>query len=385
MGSNQEVSVAFENTTRSLANDINSQAWLLTIIAVLILSAWIAWSFLFPIPIYKSALTGRLEKAAKPVSIIAHRSGYIKHHQINVGQNISAQDILLRFDDNQELLRKRQIHLEIEKLVNQRHWLRSEMAALKAAAVENNQLLQLQQQQAEQDLEHATRQFSLQQQIVVSMDQSGIESQLDLLTQRLRSTELKALVDSLKSSLEQYAIQQRQTRQEQAAQLARLRNQLARLSGEIDEGRQQAAMQQQILDDLDIVAPISGELAEAIALTAGAWITEGSELGTLLPTGDWQFVAYFRPSDVYGHIRTGQVAKIDMDGFPWQQYGSLHGRVTQVDSERRAHQVRVVLQLTAPQPQIPLQHGMPGTVHIQTEEATPWQLLLRAISAPVGR
>ena len=102
------MSVAFENTTRSLANDINSQAWLLTIIAVLILSAWIAWSFLFPIPIYKSALTGRLEKAAKPVSIIAHRSGYIKHHQINVGQNISAQDILLRFDDNQELLRKRQ-------------------------------------------------------------------------------------------------------------------------------------------------------------------------------------------------------------------------------------------------------------------------------------
>lgn len=380
----QEMNTAFENTTRSLSGDNGRQVWLMTLFALLVLSAWVAWSFLFPIPIHKSALSGRLEKTANPVSIVAHRDGYVKQHQIDVGREVSRQDILLRFDDGQELQKDRRIQLEIKKLAQQKTWLEREIESFEKGGEENIRLLKLQHEKTIQALLHASEQSDLIQQIVSRMEESGVESQLDLLTHRLRSREHAAKVEDLKFDLRQYTTKQRQYQQVQAAGLARLNKQLAQLEGEAAEALQDAAAQKQILSDLDIIAPVDGQVAEAIAITPGEWIARGTPLGTILPAGDWQYIAYFAPSEVYGHIRAGQVADIHLDGFPWQQYGSLKGQVTRVDSERRGHQVRVILQLIGQGPDIPLQHGMPGTVHIQTETATPWQLLLRAVSASVN-
>jgi membrane fusion protein (multidrug efflux system) len=69
-----------------------------------------------------------------------------------------------------------------------------------------------------------------------------------------------------------------------------------------------------------------------------------------------------------------------LDGFPWTQFGSLAATVTRVASEARDGQVRVELHLASPggRPDIPMQHGLPGTVEIHVEEITPLVLIVRA-------
>jgi len=349
------------------------------------LLVWVAWSFLFPVNIHKTATSGRLERTASPVPIIAPSSGYIKFSRLDVGEYRLKDAILLRYVDHQELQESRQIELQIEQLIRQAVLKKKEISSAEAASAANRQNLILQQTQTGQALQHAIEQASLQQQIVRSMERSGVESQLDLFTQKLRSKELTATVDRLQHDLDRHPSLIEQFNQSAASRRFRLQSELAGLNGRLVEAQQQAVRQQQILADLNIVAPLAGELAEALTLNQNEWITAGTTLATLLPAGDLRFIAYFDPADVYGHVDEGQMAEIQLAGFPWQQYGSLIGRVIQVDRARRAGQVRVVLQLVEPLPPVPLQHGMPGLASIRTEQATPVQLLLRAIDFTVQR
>jgi membrane fusion protein (multidrug efflux system) len=69
-----------------------------------------------------------------------------------------------------------------------------------------------------------------------------------------------------------------------------------------------------------------------------------------------------------------------LDGFPWTEFGSIDVRVQRVASEIRDRVVRVELMpLPTPGTKILMQHGLPGTVEIRMEQASPAVLLLRAI------
>jgi membrane fusion protein (multidrug efflux system) len=78
-------------------------------------------------------------------------------------------------------------------------------------------------------------------------------------------------------------------------------------------------------------------------------------------------------------VRPGQYARLRLEGFAWTQYGSLPARVSSVASEAQDGRVRVELAVEAgARTQIPLQHGLPGTVEVETERVSPAVLVLRA-------
>ena len=56
----------------------------------------------------------------------------------------------------------------------------------------------------------------------------------------------------------------------------------------------------------------------------------------------------------------------------------MTARVTDVAREVRDGLARVELALVQAPPRVPLQHGMPATVQIEIERATPFSLVLRA-------
>src|SRR5690606_18525522 len=101
-------------------------------------------------------------------------------------------------------------------------------------------------------------------------------------------------------------------------------------------------------------------------------------LGAIVPDGALRAVAYFDPAVAAGRIAPGQRARLRLDGFPWTRYGSIPATVARVASEVEAGGLRVEFDVgRGGAPQIPLQHGLPGTGEVQVEHASPLALVLR--------
>ena len=106
---------------------------------------------------------------------------------------------------------------------------------------------------------------------------------------------------------------------------------------------------------------------------------EGEKLGAIVPDGKLAVIAQFPPPAALGRVRSGQAARLRLQGFPWMQYGSVNATVTRVAGEVRDNSVRVELAVAGPSPgAIPLQHGLPGSVEVEVERVTPAELLLRS-------
>ena len=66
-------------------------------------------------------------------------------------------------------------------------------------------------------------------------------------------------------------------------------------------------------------------------------------------------------------------------------YGSLTATVTSMAREVRDGQIRVELHLTPDAAsQVPLQHGLPGTVEVEIERLAPAALVLRVAGQRLG-
>ena len=163
------------------------------------------------------------------------------------------------------------------------------------------------------------------------------------------------------------------------AQIASLQHTLAGVEGDIGTSRSTIARLQTELEQYLLRAPISGRLADIGPSRVGSYVAEGQKLATILPPGDLIIVAEFPPSVALGRIQRGQQARMRLDGFPWAQYGTLSAAVTNVAGEIRDGLVRVELSVEGkPGEGMLLQHGLPGSLEVTVEEASPFRLLLRS-------
>ena len=163
------------------------------------------------------------------------------------------------------------------------------------------------------------------------------------------------------------------------AQIAALQHTLAGVDGDIGTSRSTIARLQAELGKYLLRAPISGRLADVGSSRVGSYVAEGQKLATILPPGDLIIVADFPPSVALGRIQRGQQARMRLDGFPWAQYGTLPAAVTNVAGEIHDGLVRVELSVEGkPGEGMLLQHGLPGSLEVTVEEASPFRLLLRS-------
>jgi membrane fusion protein (multidrug efflux system) len=125
--------------------------------------------------------------------------------------------------------------------------------------------------------------------------------------------------------------------------------------------------------------PVAGRIGDAAPLHAGAYVAEGTWLFSVVPPGDLKIVGDFAPGSAIGRVRPGQRATMRLDGFPWAQYGSIGATVARVATEIRDGTVRVEFTpaLAGNLAGI-MQHGVPGTIEVAVERATPASLALRA-------
>jgi HlyD family secretion protein len=89
-------------------------------------------------------------------------------------------------------------------------------------------------------------------------------------------------------------------------------------------------------DRTQIRAPVNGVIASLDVPGAGAVVEQGSRIATIVPK-DARLVAEVQvPNKDVAFVAPGRRAKVKIDAFPYQDYGTITGRVSNVSPDARA-------------------------------------------------
>lgn len=93
------------------------------------------------------------------------------------------------------------------------------------------------------------------------------------------------------------------------------------------------ADRQQLLDHLDIVAPVTGIVKSVRVTTLGGVVRQGDEILQILPTeSDLVVEVKVRPADM-ANVKVGLPAKVKLDAYDYAIFGTMTGIVTYVSAD----------------------------------------------------
>ncbi|HEY3593312.1 MAG TPA: HlyD family efflux transporter periplasmic adaptor subunit, partial [Polyangiaceae bacterium] len=208
---------------------------------------------------------------------------------------------------------------------------------------------------------------------------NGAVAELELLRSEGTAKQRRSAAQALNLAVRDTELSKRSHSSDRRARVESLGRELAMLDGEKLTSQ---ALIDRLADEIErrvVRAPVTGVLAEVSQVTVGSIVSDGERLGAIVPPGSLKLVADYPPSAALGRIAAGQPARLRLEGFPWMQFGTVSATVTGVSREVRDGNVRVELSVQpSPDSRIPLQHGLPGSVEIEIERASPAVLVLRA-------
>ena len=383
----------FSQTTRSLASDTSRYAIAVWMVAGLFVTSWMIWFLLGSVTVYEVSQRARLEVRQTSHPVSAQVPSKVVSTSLAIGSKVRAGDILVALDDSSERLRLKEeqtrldtiprriasLQREIESREREKASdLRSAMAASEAAKSRSRE--------ADAAVEFA-REYE---QRVNQLNASGLTPSIDVNRALADSKKLSASRDSLSSDRVRVEMDAQTHVNQHDALIEGLRHAITSLEG--DRATSQATIARLMVDvEKHLVrAPIAGRLGAVVPIQPGAYVTEGQQLATIVPSGDLIVVADFSPSLTLGRVHESQRGRLCLDGFPWAQYGSLPATVSQVASEIRDGVVRVEFVLDATRvSDARLQHGLPGSMEVSVEQTSPALIVLRAagllLANPAGQ
>jgi membrane fusion protein (multidrug efflux system) len=349
---------------------------------MLVLAAWVAWLFLARVELYEVTDTARLEVDSAVHHIQSPVSGRVISTHLAMGKDVQAGDVLIELDSKTERLQFNEEQAQLATLTAQLEVLRSEISAETQSLDQTQQAAPFALAQARarhQEIETAVRALEEEVSRLVKLNEHGLVSDLVLIRARAEEEKSRSAAEALKLEVSRLEKEQNSKEKDRQARIESLRRQVASLEGDAGTRRAMIERLQHEIERRLVRSPASGRLGEVADLRIGAVLGQGDKLGAVLPIGTIRAVAEYSPSSALGRIRSGQPARLRLEGFPWTEYGGISATVANVAGEPRGGRVRVEL-LISPDPSsaIPLQHGLPGTVEVEVERVSPATLLLRA-------
>jgi hemolysin D len=96
---------------------------------------------------------------------------------------------------------------------------------------------------------------------------------------------------------------------------------------------EQSKKQQRLSDLIDLRSPAKAMVLEMGERSVGSVVKEGEQLVVLVPlNGPLEIDASVDPKDI-SHLRAGDTARVKLDAFPYQKYGTLDGTVQSVNGD----------------------------------------------------
>ena len=379
---------SFQHVSQSLKLDRGLRSITVIAIAILLLAAWLIWVTTARVTQYEVSDSARLEVAGAAYAVQANASGRLTASQLALGNEVHAGDILIELESKDEQLSLAQEGAHLASLGPELAALRSQMRSEEEGRSSERTVLTFSTDGAQAQYRQAQAQAALAEQEAGRASRlraEGLISQAEAERASADAASKKAVAESIKVGVARLQPELQVRDRDRDVRLKQLLGNITKLEAEAAVSRTNCDRLEFELQKRSIRAPISGRLSECAPVRIGAHITEGQQLGMIVPGSKLQLVAEFEPSAAFGKIRPGQSAIVRLQGFPWAQFGTLRAQVAQVAGEIRDSKVRVELAVdTAAGSRIPLQHGMPGSVEVDVGQTTPALLLLRSAGKVIG-
>ncbi len=372
----------FSQTTRSLRRDSSRFVLTAWVIASVALAGWVYWFVFGTVTTYQVSHRARVEVMQSSRVVQAVLPGKVLSSALTMGAEVKAGDVLLTLDNGAVQLRIEEEQTRLSNIPQQVASLEREIMSRRqerASDIESATAAAATATARQREAEAASEFAREYEQKLRQLSVSGLVAPVDLARAAADAKRFVAATESLASEIRRIESDAHTRLNQHDATIESLRHQIATLQGAMASARAGIASLSGDKDRYVVRAPITGRLGNVAPLQPGAYVTEGQQLATVVPVGDLMLVADFDPSLALGRVRAGQPARLRLDGFPWAQYGSIPAIVTQVASEIRDNILRVEFSIDAGAASgVPLQHGLPGTVEVSIENASPASLALRA-------
>ncbi len=353
-----------------------------------LLAAWLFWFALGAVPIYEATDSARVEVYDAAHGVDAPVAGQVKKNLLVVGRHFAAGEALVELDATLEAAKLEEERTALLAVAPEIASLRRQVEARERAVKEETLALRSALSEA-RTKQTAARELaasaSTEATRAAALHQSGVMPELERMHRETEARQTASLRDALLFGTERADREGRARGSSGRADVEGLRRELVSLEGrmrvlEASVLRWQAEVARRVLR-----APVDGTVAEALPLVAGAYVREGERLGTVVPRARLKIVAQF-PETAIGRIKAGQAARLRLTGFSWVEFGAVKAVVLRAASEVRDGKVRVELEPAKDSvTEIPLQHGMPGSVEVLVERVTPLSLVLRNAGYYLGR
>jgi membrane fusion protein (multidrug efflux system) len=383
------VAATFSQSLRALSLDRPRASLATAAIVTALAGAWAAWFFGAEVTVYETAESARIEVDRAAHGVDAPVAGKLSTTALVLGREVDAGEVLVELDAEIPRRKLAEVRARVGTLAPQIEALRRQLAAEEQvlrdarhageAAVEEGRA-----RRSEADRAAALAQEEAQR--AGQMFDGGALTELELLRARTEAEKRRAALAASTHGVDRLAGEQRTRESEARSRIESLGKQIADLEGQQATGEAEIHVLEETIAKHVIKAPVRGKIGEVAPLSPGAWVREGEKLGAVIPAGELRAVADFTPPAALGRVRPGQPARLRLDGFPWAQYGTVAATVTSVASEARYGRIRVELAVKPdPSSRIPLQHGLPGSVEVDVERASPARLVLRAAGNALGK
>jgi membrane fusion protein len=161
-------------------------------------------------------------------------------------------------------------------------------------------------------------------------------------------------------------------------------------------GSEQAALEVRAADDdnvptTTIVSPVDGVVADLSRVVTGRSLAHGQAVVTVLPDGGSLRIRLRLPAMTVPQVAPGQDARISIEAFPYQTYGTVPARIVRVTEASAPGEEFVALASLAARSvraygvDRPLRPGMRVTARIRTDSRTLVQWLLDPLYAVARR
>lgn len=381
------MSQPFGRTLASLASDRSREASISLLLAFLVVLAWGLWAHFDRVPLYEVSAAARLEAGQAPHPLEAPMDGRLAATFLEAGRFVRAGEVLVQIEAGGETASRREAEtrlasLERELLARRAELNLAEQAAREELASSQAALAAARARLAE--AEATVPYLAGEAGRLSQLADDGLVAPRDAQRGSSEAERQNAAAASASAALELLQREEKLKEKEREARRERLRGDLERLEGEALAAREGLARFTFEVDRRALRAPIDGIVAEKAERPPGAFVTAGERLAVLVPDGELIVVAQLAPAAL-GRVEAGQLARLELLGFPAAQYGLLEARVQHVSGELRDGTLRAELVLLDPaSAPLPLRHGMPARVEIEVERLSPLELGIRLLRSTLA-
>lgn len=374
---------AFVRTLRSLEVDSYRPAFVLGGISVPLLAAWAIWGLVVKTPVHAVTTQARTEVQGNVVPVDVSVQGRVLASKLELSRHVEAGEVLLQLDATMDRAQLAELRVKVEATRKRLAPLRDQQSALERVLGAQQRVGSATVAVAAARVASANREATTGEELAAinrRLSKEGLGSKLDELESAMAPQRRKDSAREGSAELSRTAAGQALEAQRLALQSVELGRQIVEVEAELAQGEASLKTLELQIEQRTIRALVSGYLGDVAPITVGTTVTPGKPLATIIPEGKLHLIALYAPTEAVGRVARGQRAYVRFMAFPWTQFGIAEGDVVSVGVEPQQGGVRVEIEMDrSTTARIPLQHGMPASVEIRVDEATPWQMLLRTL------